>query len=54
MKRYPRRSRAKRLLQLARRIFQIEDEIRAKRLEFDCLLREPDMQLALPFPKGAR
>jgi len=53
-KRYPQRTRTERMLRLARRIFQIEDEIRAKRLEFDRLLREPDPQLALPFFRVAR
>lgn len=54
MKRYPRRTRTERMLRLARRIFQIEEEIAAKRREFERLVSEPNPQLKLPFFRVAR
>jgi hypothetical protein len=48
-KRYPGHSRTERMLRIARRIFQVEAEIVAKRMEFERLVSEPDLQLVLPF-----
>lgn len=53
-KRYPQRTRTERMLRIARRIFQIEEEIAAKRREFERLLSQADPQLALPFPRAVQ